>query len=394
MEQITIENGKNGSKVAFADNGKVILIDRKYSNIQVGEVYFANLIEKDRFFIATDLVKQVKGEFVVKDNQLVVKADDNIFPINFSIEFQGFSVWLGKLVNKIVFNIDRNSIPFFITTPPLNKYTHIEDIEKLPTTSIADFKAILNKFGVNDSNIDNAGKKEIQRIEQFINNRIKREEEYKQNLNKLFNGGYKLILKHIENCRKVSQTRKELLEKIDNILAPTLTIDKKINNINNKYNTKITPYDTDGTITIDNCYPKKVVAWDIDKGFKKGTSVIERRNVFIPESEDGFRPEKYVEMDIDVFVEDENADWNIPNDILELPELLKTRKELHKQADPVQSELYKINFPEPDAETKKMLDVCFAELNKSLDFVFDTVRDVDNKTLIEFIENNIIAGKK
>jgi hypothetical protein len=79
MEKIYVEKGRDGRPISRHKNGKIILIDKKMSRIfyQLSGWYYAELVEKEKFDIATSLFE--KNVFFDEDKKVFIEEMKDVF---------------------------------------------------------------------------------------------------------------------------------------------------------------------------------------------------------------------------------------------------------------------------------------------------------------------------
>jgi hypothetical protein len=377
--KITIQNGKKGLFGGFADNGKAILVDRCFLNkVQEGETYSCTLKELDKCFIAINLKKVENGKLVVESGQLFAVSTSYKIPVKIiKTEDLGFFIQATHVAKGSRYYF--NQTPEEVNLPTNVKwFTHIEKLENISELPIEELENLKNKYPFTEEGINQINKR-IASIEK-IEARKKQREEEKQFF---YKEGYKVLLAHFNNCNAIAQVRKPIEDEIHSMVMQKSELVSEINNIANKFNIKqelvggILPVDTFDAVLN---YGDTVYRYENGE-FKAGYYTYKKEIKYIPESEDGFRPEKHIEVDVAYFNEDNKT---VPEELYAIPEKLKKIENLEKTIQQLENNLPK--YPEVSEEVNKVFEIAFNIINEEVGEYYDTPNDIPKEFYMELLD--------
>lgn len=392
MERLVIQKGKKGLIGGFADSGKVILVDRKYlSSVKEDEVYWCNMIEKDRFYIATNLKKEISCEAVVWDDKVFV--NNKQIPVVSKEIFYRFGRYISKYTK---YTLDKSTIPEYIKVENLrgNIVSINENIADTINYDTKQFKEVVEKLiGINKLDQDSlkSYQNTLSTLERIETQKVKRE----HNRQKFYNGGYQMLLDFFNQVKQANKIRQPLWDEYDNIKNRIYQLEETLKETYKKYGTEF--YDLmpnrEVVFSIEG-HDKVILFKPHEKQFIRGYQRWEEKTEYVPESDDGYRPEGYVTHKKWIFYGSPNATWDIPEELLNIPNVLDKICQLEEKSDQAYKKLKAVEIPEiPEhSELDDMFNTAFAEYCRFYDCegCYDGPWDIEYSQLEEYITKEVI----
>lgn len=382
--KIKIKKGKNGTLIGgFSKEGKVILINKKYlPDIQEGEEYICEPVEKDRFIIATSLQKIYYGCLDNDRNgDIYFESNGKKFPVQATLvdEKMGFNGEYLYKIKKYKITLPEN----FIVPNQKEYYEIIQNIVDFSSCrSLEEFETLFSKHASFEE-LD-AYSKEVYKITVERFKRIEEKEEIeKKGIQEFWNGGWKAVLDNIKAMQEWLEQEEEIEKKLQVLYELVNKKEQEITEILKKY--KVVNEDSWSTQLYIRLEDNRGVLIDyrkgeIVKGFFRFETITERY-----ESEDGMRGGQ-VTYTKPVFYQDETAAWEIPGDILNLLNLFKEKTKYETEKEEVK--MKKTKPPVSDDFTDRMFTIAASIIRQEKEYpVSEEIPDQDFIELCEKIKN-------
>lgn len=221
----------------------------------------------------------------------------------------------------------------------------------------------------------------------------KDEEEEKMEKKEIFlNEGYKAVLRFIQKVKEVEKENELIEKKIDELKEDEKKVRSHISSIMDKYGTEAN-YLMIGDYCLRVDGPKKVVSINFrEKTLTRGKLEYKGITEYIPESDDGFRKEKFLSYNTWEFTPDPNADWEIPEDIKSLLKLYEKAEGISRQIWRIKQTFKRLpDLEDEDEFTQDMYMVAYSEYLEEKDLVdrLEGYWCVPYETIEEFVKKLI-----